>query len=519
MKTKCLFGVLIVSVLCFSSCLTMMSELADSSKEEPAKTEQIEAAMNEDEYAVWMLGMVQYYLDTDCVNEANYLLSDLEGQTALYNDEITALRTKINSHYSPEAEDSIYNSDVLRRIKYYNGKYGYIDSRGNWVIEARFDRAEEFSDGLALVTIKDKRFFIDREGNTVLEEKAWDDLYFADAQKKTVLLRDRNINYTEIPYEGTYELPFDRTRFKFLGGFHDGLARCSIKTDLAETSDSEYVSGRSGFVYINKTGDEVFFLPDGNLIKYYKEQAMSPHDFSDGLALVEFSFWGTKKDLYGYIDTKGSKFIEPQFDKAFDFQNGMACVMYPNTKKYGFIDTTGRGAIKPSYHKSGELYFFSDGVITYHDSERGVYQYDTNGVEILDNWDRSGDEADYVRRLTPHQNGLTGVIVHRGDYPDNYDIVMYLDKNKTPAIVLAPSGDDMYNKYKQYDDISTFSNGRAFIRFASEYWGVIDLRGNFVIPLQNEWSYKGPFYNGLAPIDMNGNTAYINRSGEIVYSE
>jgi len=50
----------------------------------------------------------------------------------------------------------------------YNFHYGYIDQRGTPVIETKFDYASNFSEGLALIAMNQKYGFIDKSGNFVV---------------------------------------------------------------------------------------------------------------------------------------------------------------------------------------------------------------------------------------------------------------------------------------------------------------------------------------------------------------
>ncbi len=49
-----------------------------------------------------------------------------------------------------------------------NGKFGFIDPRGEWVIEAKYDEAEHFLEDRALVRLANKYGFIDRSGKPVI---------------------------------------------------------------------------------------------------------------------------------------------------------------------------------------------------------------------------------------------------------------------------------------------------------------------------------------------------------------
>jgi hypothetical protein len=53
--------------------------------------------------------------------------------------------------------------------------FGYIDTRGEWVIPPRFQYANDFSDGLAGVSLREDGWgFIDRTGKEVIPAKyAW----------------------------------------------------------------------------------------------------------------------------------------------------------------------------------------------------------------------------------------------------------------------------------------------------------------------------------------------------------
>ena len=59
-----------------------------------------------------------------------------------------------------------------------NGKYGYIDKAGKWVIQPRFDYGGDFSEGLARVVLPDNTAtgYIDKTGKIVIQpqfEEGW----------------------------------------------------------------------------------------------------------------------------------------------------------------------------------------------------------------------------------------------------------------------------------------------------------------------------------------------------------
>ncbi len=62
-------------------------------------------------------------------------------------------------------------SDGLAAVRMNGGKFGYIDVSGKKVIEARFDDANSFSEGIAAVKVGEYWGFIDHAGRMVIEPK------------------------------------------------------------------------------------------------------------------------------------------------------------------------------------------------------------------------------------------------------------------------------------------------------------------------------------------------------------
>ena len=100
-------------------------------------------------------------------------------------------------------------------------------------------------------------------------------------------------------------------QFNLAYGFSEGLAA---------------VLTRDGWGYIDATGRMVIAPNRG---------FFNPGSFSEGLAPV-----GTSGTKMGYIDKTGRVVIEPQFDKAYEFSEGLARVH--DGGKYGYIDKSGK---------------------------------------------------------------------------------------------------------------------------------------------------------------------------------
>ena len=205
-------------------------------------------------------------------------------------------------------------------------KYGYIDKMGNEVIPCIYDWTvnghRNFHEGLVLVgTDKDKKvFFINTEGKEVFSER-YD--IANDFHEGLALVRDEEGHVKYIDKKGNETIVFTD---KYYPGadFSEGLA--------AVWEDGSHY-GKHG--YIDKKGDVV--IP----MQYERGADSDGINFHEGLAVVY-------KDGYeGYIDKKGNEVIPCKYEYASPFKEGRARV--EKDGKYGYIDKKGNVVIPCIY--------------------------------------------------------------------------------------------------------------------------------------------------------------------------
>src|SRR6266849_5349942 len=148
-----------------------------------------------------------------------------------------------------------------------DGKWGFIDRTGKIVIPLQFDGANEFHEGLALVTAGGKRLFIDTTGHVVITPQ------FDIVNNFCEGLAAVNIGQTKIPNLGLIANPgkwgyIDQTgklviplKFEHAEDFSEGLAPVKVKVETvwcpADTSGNR--SGASMmYGYVDKTGKMIF---------------------------------------------------------------------------------------------------------------------------------------------------------------------------------------------------------------------------------------------------------------------
>ncbi len=123
-----------------------------------------------------------------------------------------------------------------------------------------------------------------------------------------------------------------------------GSSDATVATVTAETSRLYPVSVDGKWGYIDKTGTIK--------IQPQYEFAMP---FSEGLATVRLN------GKWGYIDAFGTTVIQPQFDDAHPFSDGLATVgnFSEDGPLFGYIDKTGAWVIQPQFDSAGS---FSEGL-------------------------------------------------------------------------------------------------------------------------------------------------------------
>ncbi len=195
--------------------------------------------------------------------------------------------------------------------------WGYINKKGEYIINPQFDDAEYFSDGLAKVVVKGQIGYIDKEGNFVIPAKYKAGTDFVDGLAFVVAAGEAPVCVNK---KG--ETVFTLQNANRVWAFSEGLA----KVELEE----------NGFGFVNKKGEFVI-----------NPQFKLASDFREGMAIV----LQNDGDKFGYIDKSGKIVINPQFDFAAWFSEGLAA--FENNDKIGFIDKKGKYVINPQFDRIG----------------------------------------------------------------------------------------------------------------------------------------------------------------------
>lgn len=282
-----------------------------------------------------------------------------------------------STHESTEAaaKSGFENIDAADQVRV-GGKSGFIDPQGKMVIPPIYDWADRFRGGLATVNLGASR-------QSPYTEVALGGLWGAiDKQGKVV-----------IPVE-----------YNFMLLFNDGLA--PINNGGKQDESGQVIGGKWGF--INTCGN-VTIQPQFDRVSM----------FFDGLAIVNVGGGWHKRPRasyrnppmffsggkWGFIDTSGKFVIEPQFECALRFCDGLAPVLKDGL--WGYINTSGSFVIKPKYSTAKR---FSEGLAYVRDeaSDGVIAAYINTKGEIvipLDHAVFGRDFSEGIGVLTMVENG------------------------------------------------------------------------------------------------------------------
>lgn len=342
-------------------------------------------------------------------------------------------------------------------------KYGFINERGQIIIEPQFDYANKFfSEGVCFVKTEEKKGLIDKTGYFVTE------------------LPD------SIDYVGDFIGGLSQASKK---GWNRGIINKKGELIIPLIYDNAEVNLDGDSIYalawnISENVDWLIVDNNGSIIETKKHESVS--GFENGLCRIHIN----KK--WGYLNQYGKLAIDTIFDYAYDFTiDGVACV--EKDKKHFFID------------KSGKCLFTADSIITPMVCNRATVII--NGEKCL--VDRTGKKicsvnTDYISKFSIEDKMAT---IHNDGKAAKIDTM--------GNIVLSTN----------YAEIGPFIGGVAPIKSKEKKYGFIDITGNNIINATNN-SISGETLNERTKLRAVQNkinktwcTTYYDLSGNLIWQD
>ncbi len=227
---------------------------------------------------------------------------------------------------------------------YAKGKWGYINTKGKVIIPIQLDEAFQFSEGIAMVrTVQAEYLGLDKKGKIkVVLEDGTADFFRKDFRFKDGLLPLEHIflqaKYITKNNENVKIKELSDCSIEYLGLFSEGLAKVYYL--------SNYENNNKSICFVNKKGKIVL----NNLEKKY--DTVGEH--TNGLIQVY-----KKGSGVGYINAKGEEVVPPTNDEIGLFSEGLARVK--NNGNIYYINNKGERIINLD-NKYLNSAVFSDGL-------------------------------------------------------------------------------------------------------------------------------------------------------------
>jgi len=319
-------------------------------------------------------------------------------------------------------------SEGLAAVRVDKSGWGYIDQTGHFVIRPQFEGARPFSEGLASVKIRGLWGFIDKTGRVVIAPQYQVVNSFSEG-KAVVMNGTPDSSNNEVngsPEAKQLELVKGESRSFAIGSSQKGSPEVPAHTRVV--------------MIIDKNGRIALSLSENEIQLNVFENAR----FSEGL----IDAYDCARKKTGFMDAHGRFVIEPRYDEAAPFSEGLARVAIHEhgEEQIGFVNHQGEFVIAPKFNTDSDFKNssdFSEGLAgltenlrpTYTEAERYVFIDRTGSIALMTNFFYAG----------PYKDGLAAV------YDAEIDKWGYIDKSGKTAIPL------------QFASAGNFSQGLALV--------------------------------------------------------
>lgn len=239
---------------------------------------------------------------------------------------------------------------------------GYIDKKGDFVIPPTYRRASSFVEGLASVALDDDKVgYINKKGEPVIDFLYDNNSFISEGLINVE--KDGKWGYINRKGEPVIDLLF-REASPFQGGF--AIVKLANNSSAIIDKEGNIIGGREvDRIPLNLYTREIPQFFSKRHLFYYDSRTKF---FSNSNIRETFPIFNDERALvkldgkYGYLDKRGELVIPPIYEKAFNFNEGVALVVEGTGKErsYKFIDKNGNEALPLESHLE-PIKFFIDG--------------------------------------------------------------------------------------------------------------------------------------------------------------
>ncbi len=357
--------------------------------------------------------------------------------------------------------------------------WGYMNEAGDVIVKPKYTFAQDFSNGVGLVSCSGKWGMVDQQGRERISCNYDGIELLSNTDNRMVRLYVEEPKYGLIDTLGQLRVDaiyeeigsFSEGRLAVrrggLWGFVDANGNERVPCQFEEVSEFH-----EGLAAVRKGRYWGFIDLQGTIVIDYIYRRAG--NFSNGRAWV---YDGTKT---GFIDSYNQFVIPPQYDRAFDFEAGIARVVVDG--QFGLIDTAGRVILRPRYNE----------IRTFNDHGLAVVSLGNKNIRygLIDRQGSLIGRTSF-REIGPFQEGLAVVKDKEG-----YGFINTAGRTVIPLI---------------YSRAQGFREGLAVVQKDGRC-GYVDRRGTLVIPCS--YSHCQDFSGGRAVVYRGiRNAGIVDRSG------
>lgn len=286
----------------------------------------------------------------------------------------------------------------------------------------------------------------------------------------------------------------------YIGEFHDGVARFSVKGKLS----GSFTNKASGLGSLSTYLDNM--LTKSEMIDY----TLYDKEFKeDAEVICEGCEWG-------YVETSGATAVQTQFTFARDFLNEVGIVRYED--KWGMVDATDKLLIPFQYDGIHFLENTDNKILRVYNNDHKYGLIDTLGrVTVNLKYDELGGFSE--GKLAVKRNGLWGFVNDEGEeiIPCRYKAVKNFHNNMAAVKLgnrwgLIDCQGEVIVKF-EYTRLGNFKNGKAWA-VTPKGVGYIDIHNRFVIEPKFDKAFD--FDMGVARVVDGGKYGLIDQQGEYI---
>jgi hypothetical protein len=376
-------------------------------------------------------------------------------------------------------------------------KLGLINNRGELIVEPEYD---EFFDDLP------NGFYypFTRDSNAAPDSSFVDENFLPPGQYGIIDTTGKLIakpQFNEMPVYGD---GLFRVRIGDKYGYIDREGKLAVRPEYDYA-----VAFSEGKAIVSANGKSAIINKSGKILADNLGPGAGMYRFSCGLARCR-----SVDAYYGFLDSTGTRVIQPQFDAADDFENNRAIVSIQG--QYGLIDLKGEFIIRPQFDF---LYDLGGGYYQTKDLTGKVGVIDSTGKTVLD---PKYDEVFHLQNpwLIVEMNTLNGCYDLRGKeiYPPVSALHIYFINGRCTVTDQTGNSGIIDSTGRiivpvEYDSVGFFYKGYTTVRQNKKY-GVIDSTGKVIITPRYE--EVQPMVNGFAVFRENGKFGYLDKNGEVV---